>query len=83
MISLVSVKMKNQTLFLLEHLSNFEYLTKSNVSYTTTVDSSSLREALLIFQEYYNLTIGGNINNDLLVIIKLPRCSLQDDVFNF
>lgn len=69
------------TLYFRDNLTNFGYLTTHNVGYTQS-NSPSFAEALLIFQNNFNITIDDRINNELLKLIKLPRFGVQD-AFNF
>jgi matrix metalloproteinase-24 (membrane-inserted) len=55
------------------YLEQFGYL-ESNSSSLTDVN-----EALISFQEYYNLPVDGTLNQETLDFLKQPRCGNKDN----
>lgn len=48
-----------------------------------TWTSTAFTNALVLFQEYYNLKIDSKINNETLRLISSPRCGVHDDLSTF
>jgi hypothetical protein len=72
----------NQTLCVVNYLNDFGYLNVMD-NQISQVDSSTYKNALKLFQEYYNLEVDGELNNKTLELINMPRCGVQDDDVNF
>jgi hypothetical protein len=55
------------------YLEQFGYLESNGSSLTET------NEALIRFQEFYNLPTDGTLNQETLVLISKPRCGVTDN----
>ncbi|XP_060527690.1 matrix metalloproteinase-25-like [Cylas formicarius] len=47
----------------------------------TQIDPVSLEQALMDFQELYNLPMDGTLNNETIALIKNPRCGIEENAF--
>ncbi|XP_060531491.1 matrix metalloproteinase-9-like [Cylas formicarius] len=47
----------------------------------TQIDPVSLEQALMDFQELYNLPMDGTLNNENIALIKSPRCGIEENAF--
>jgi hypothetical protein len=55
------------------YLEQFGYLITNSSSLT------EINEALISFQEYYNLPVDGTLNQETLDLIKQPRCGNKNN----
>jgi hypothetical protein len=62
------------------YLEQFGYL-ESNGSLTETslTSASHTNEALIRFQEFYNLPTDGTLNQETIAFISKPRCGVKDN----
>ncbi|XP_049799901.1 matrix metalloproteinase-19-like [Schistocerca nitens] len=66
----------------IKYLNYFGYLDIPDKE-TTQVRGDDFREALTLFQLTHNLEISGEINDDLLNLMKMPRCGVKDRFRNY
>ncbi|XP_046407856.1 macrophage metalloelastase-like [Ischnura elegans] len=68
----------NKTYCVAEYLRQYGYLNVTE-NEITSIDHTELKEALEIFQEYYNITKDGELNEMTLNLTNRPRCGVVDD----
>lgn len=61
----------------IKYLHEFGYFDENNFL-KQSQDNESLIDAIETFQEYYNLPIDGELNNETLDLMNLSRCGLKD-----
>jgi hypothetical protein len=63
------------------YLEQFGYLQSNGSSLTETslTSASHTNEALIRFQEFYNLPTDGTLNQETLALISKPRCGVKDN----
>ncbi|XP_049809448.1 matrix metalloproteinase-14-like [Schistocerca nitens] len=63
----------------IKYLSDYGYLDITNVNDNTHVSDDTFREALMLFQLTYNLEISGELSDDTLNFMNMPRCGVKDE----
>lgn len=66
----------DQVSMISEYLERFGYLNKTNESI------SKIDDSLINFQEYYNITVDGTLNDETMSLINTPRCGNDDNPYN-
>jgi hypothetical protein len=63
------------------YLEQFGYLESNGslLTETSLTSASHTNEALIRFQEFYNLPTDGTLNQETLAIISKPRCGVKDN----
>ncbi|XP_071445376.1 matrix metalloproteinase-19-like [Hetaerina americana] len=62
-----------------EYLQQYGYLDVSE-NEIRNISEESFEKSLKLFQEYYNLTANGLVNEETLNLTKAPRCGVEDDI---
>lgn len=47
------------------------------------MDSKTRSTVIYVFQDYYNLTLDSNLNDETLFQMNSRRCGVRDDFSNF
>ncbi|XP_049813823.1 collagenase 3-like [Schistocerca nitens] len=63
----------------IKYLSDYGYLDITNVNDNTHVSDDAFREALMLYQLTYNLEISGELSDDTLNFMNMPRCGVKDE----
>lgn len=62
-----------------EYLTKFGYLTKNEYEeMEEQQDFSKLKNAISQFQQFYNLTNDGQLNEETCALMRTPRCGVED-----
>jgi hypothetical protein len=63
------------------YLEQFGYLESNGslLTETSLTSASHTNEALIRFQEFYNLPTDGTLNQETLAFISKPRCGVKDN----
>lgn len=71
----ISLAYSNNNETVIQYLVKYGFLKNENNSLQ---DSSVVKNAISLFQEYYNFPIDGEINDEMEKLINKPRCGVAD-----
>ncbi|XP_018405106.1 PREDICTED: 72 kDa type IV collagenase-like [Cyphomyrmex costatus] len=62
----------------IEYLQRYGFLNEVDVTTHTSIEDEKIKEAIALFQEYYQIPGNGVMNDNTLDQIRKPRCGLPD-----
>ena len=62
------------------YLQKYGYLRKSENNTQLSFEEGELKQAISLFQEYYQIPGDGTLNNYTLYQMRKPRCGLPDNL---
>ncbi|KYN08424.1 PREDICTED: matrix metalloproteinase-19-like [Cyphomyrmex costatus] len=62
----------------IEYLQKYGYLNEVDVTTHTSIEDEKIKQAIALFQEYYQIPGNGALNDNTLHQMRQPRCGLPD-----
>ncbi|XP_018405480.1 PREDICTED: matrix metalloproteinase-2-like [Cyphomyrmex costatus] len=62
----------------IEYLQKYGYLNEVDVTTHTSIEDEQIKQAIALFQEYYQIPDNGALNDNTLHQMRQPRCGLPD-----